>query len=72
VLEIGNQGTAPLNITAITTDNTAFQVLPADLVIQPLETAMVDVSHSPLSPAVNNTTLHILSDDPLQGDLQLS
>ena len=63
---VGNQGTAPLTILAVTTDNPSFAVAPGPLRLAPGETREVEVRYTASGPAPASSLLEFQSNDPAE------
>lgn len=65
-LTVKNDGTAALTLYDNWTDNEAFSVSPTQAKIEPGESAVLTLTYTPTSDALETATLQLRSDDPLQ------
>jgi hypothetical protein len=65
-LPITNHGTAPLTLYDNWVDSTAFTVSPAQLRVDPGQTASLTLAYTATAAAKETGTLHLRSDDPQQ------
>jgi len=63
-LRVTNQGTAPLTLTDVSTDNPAFTADPRQMTIAPAETAALSIAYAASDTLTADSLLHIRSDDP--------
>jgi peroxiredoxin len=65
-VSVRNQGTAPLTVTDIRADNTAFTIVPRQMRLAPGETGIVEISYAATDASHASGILEFVSDDPAE------
>ncbi|MEE8111886.1 MAG: GspH/FimT family pseudopilin, partial [Acidobacteriota bacterium] len=63
-VQVQNKGTEILQVTSITSNNTAFTVFPTSLTLAPGASTTVTVTFTPTGTGTHNGTLTFASNDP--------
>ena len=71
-VDIANQGNDVLHIIALSTSSPVFSVEYGNFNILPGQIQSINVSYSPIAKLLNNGSLTVYSNDPTNGEMQVS